>query len=240
MSDNTRSFIKNSITISKFALLIIIILGIPVFVYFKYHEIIDNFGAVDKIESFLNNNRNNAAWIYLILQIAQLVICVLPGQAVQFAGGYMFNLGLGIVLTMGGCAVGTVIAFYISRLLGKDAMYLFFNKEQFDSYIDKLNSKRAFMLLFIIYLIPGIPKDMFAYAIGVSNMRFIPFFIISLIGRAPAMICSLVVGNMVATGSYTGALIISLIVLVLTVIGIAKRDKINVFTDIIYERLVLK
>lgn len=237
ISDNNKKRLKNIITVFKFLMLLLIVIGLPLFVYFYHHEIIENFGSLEKIEEFLENKEEHAVVAYLILQVLQLVICVIPGQAVQLAGGYMFNIWLGILLTMLGCAAGTFIAFYISRILGRDAMYLIFSEKKLDSYIDKLNSKRAYLLLFIIYLIPGIPKDLFAYAIGVSNMRFVPFFWISMVGRSPAMICSLVVGGMLKSGSYTEALILSLIVLVLTCIGIWKRDKINVYADIIYEKL---
>lgn len=237
MSELRKKRLKNLITIIKLMALMIIVIGIPLIIYFNYHELLENFGSLEKVQEFLENNSKHIVWGYLLLQIAQLVICIIPGQAVQLTGGYMFNFWLGFILTMGGCAIGTFIAFYISRVLGKDAMYLFFGQKKLDGYIDKLNSKRAYLLLFIIYLIPGIPKDLFAYAIGVSNMRFIPFFWISMVGRSPAMICSLIVGVMIRTGSYTSALILCLIVLVMTVIGIWKRDKINDFSDFIYSKL---
>lgn len=238
--DNKKKHIKNLITIIKFLMLLLIVVGIPIFVYYYHYEIIENFGSVEKIEMFLSRNEEHMIIAYLVLQVAQLVICIIPGQAVQLAGGYIFNIWLGFFLTIFGCAIGTFMAFYISRILGRDAMYLIFGESNLNNYIDKLNSRRAYLILFIIYLIPGIPKDLFAYAIGVSNMRFLPFFLISMIGRAPAMLCSLVIGAMLKSGSYTYAILLTLLIAALAVIGIIKRNKISNYADIIYERLSIK
>ena len=236
--DNDKKTLKTFITIVKFALLLAIIIVIPLLIYFNYYSLIENFGSLDKIENFLSSHKAQSIAIYLIMQILQIIICILPGQALQFAAGYVFYFWIGISLTIIGAAIGTVLTFYIARILGKDAMFLIFGQEKLNRYIEKLNSKRAFILIFIIYLIPGLPKDLFAYAVGVSDMKFKPFFIVSIVGRMPAMIGSVMMGAMFSNGSYFGVITLFVIAVILCILGAWKYKDLHRLVDEVYVKLM--
>lgn len=226
------------IAIVKFLFLVIIIIGLPVIIYFNHYSLIENLGSVEKVNAFITAHQTEGIFVYLLLQVGQIVIGILPGQVIQFAAGYMFHFPLGTFLTLIGAAIGTIIAFYIARILGKDAMYLFFGKERLDKYINKLNTKRAFILIFVLYLIPGLPKDTFAYAIGVSEMKFKPFLIVSLVGRAPAMMFSVMIGSMTHTGNYTGVIILSVLSVFFCIVGVLNYKKLHIWIDNIYIKLM--
>jgi uncharacterized membrane protein YdjX (TVP38/TMEM64 family) len=88
------------------------------------------------------------------------------------------------------------------------------------------------MVLFIIFLIPGIPKDIFTYAAGVSEIRVGPFLLLSLTGRTPAMMGGILMGNMFYNGSYIGLIILgTAAAVILFCRGILHRDKIIHLTD---------
>ena len=238
MEKRTKEKLKKLIIWLKFGLLIAIVAVVPLVVYFNYHELINDFGSLEKINMFLSRHKIESIFVYLGLQVAQIVICILPGQVLQFAGGYVFHFGIGFLLTMIGATIGTIMTFYIARILGKDAMYLIFGEKKLNNYIEKLNSQRALLFILVIYLIPGIPKDLFAYAIGVSNMRFMPFLIVSLVGRAPAMIGSVIMGSMFESGSYTEAVILFAIAVILCIIGVFKHKKIHEWIDKKYVKMM--
>ena len=90
------------------------------------------------------------------------------------------------MFSLTGAFLGTLISFMLARWLGSDFVHLFFGKQKTQDYVKKLNSKRAYTIVFLIYLIPGIPKDIASYAAGVSEMKLKPFMLLSLIGRMPA------------------------------------------------------
>jgi len=92
-------------------------------------------------------------------------------------------------------------------------------------------------VLFVIFLIPGIPKDLFTYAAGVSEMRIAPFLLLSLIGRSPAMIGSIWMGSMFYKGSYAGLIILGIIAVILFIAGILKRDKMVQWSDRLYNKM---
>ena len=104
--------------------------------------------------------------------------------------------------------------------------------------LETLNSKKAVVLVFLIFLIPGVPKDLCNYVAGLSEMKLKPFLIVSLIGRSPGMMGSLLIGRQIYTGGYVSAAIIAAVAVVLFVLGLIFRKKITVFLDKCYERLM--
>ncbi len=109
-------------------------------------------------------------------------------------------------------------------------MHLIFGEEKIKSMLETLNSKKAVELVFLI-LIPGVPKDLCNYVAGLSEMKLKPFLIVSLIGRSPGMMGSLLIGRQIYTGGYVSAAVIAAVAVVLFVLGLIFRKKITVFLD---------
>ena len=103
--------------------------------------------------------------------------------------------------------------------------------------MQKLNSKRAYMIVFILYLIPGLPKDVVSYAAGVSEMKFKPFILLSLTGRLPGMMGSIMIGSMWNKGEYFGMIALGVIAVAAFVLCIVFRKKINQFLDKAYDKI---
>ena len=91
--------------------------------------------------------------------------------------------------------------------------------------------------MFFIYLIPGIPKDVVSYAAGVSEMKLKPFMLLSLVGRLPGMMGSIMIGSMWHKEEYIGMIILAVIAASAFILCIVFRKKINRFLDEIYEKI---
>ena len=104
---------KKTIAILKLILLVFIIAGIPAFLYMKYGSGIFSKDTANAVIAYLRQNRSTAFLIIIALQIVQVVICVLPGQPIQFAASYMFGVGRGFLLSIVGAVFGTVISFFL-------------------------------------------------------------------------------------------------------------------------------
>ncbi|MDF2653548.1 MAG: DedA family protein [Bacillota bacterium] len=230
--------LRTFVSILKLVILLSIIIAVPVYVYFTYPELIDRFKNLEEINKVLKQYKTASIFIYIGLQVFQIIISVLPGQALQFAAGYAYKFLLGLLFSVIGVALGTVITFYLARLLGKDALHLIFGEEKFSRFVHTLNKKRSFVILFVIFLIPGIPKDIFTYAAGVSEIRIIPFLMLSLGGRLPAMMGSVMMGSMFYNGSYIGLIALAVAAVILFTAGILQRDRLMAWTDKVYCRMV--
>ena len=232
-----RQRFKKISAIVKLVLLLIIVIGIPAYLFFFDDQFLDRFSSIDDVYALFLQDQSPRILIYLGLQILQIVICIIPGQALQLAAGYLFHFWLGLILSVVGAAMGTVVTYYLAKVLGHDAMHMIFGEEKIQSALEKLNSKRGVIVVFLIYLIPGIPKDLCTYAAGLSEMKLKPFLILSLTGRIPGMIGSLLIGHNLQTGGYEVAAVIGGIAVVLFLLGLIFRKPIMRFSDRIYDKL---
>lgn len=235
--DRLRKKIKIAGIILKFALFLIIIIGIPAYIYFCHYELIQQMSSLKSVKAILNEYKGYSILVYLLAQIIQIVICIIPGQWLQFAAGYTFGFWEGLLFSFIGAAIGSVVSYFLAKMLGQGILYLMFEKEKIDSFVEKLNSKKAIVATFVIYLIPGLPKDTCAYAAGISNMKLQAFLIVSMLGRTPGMIGSLLIGKQVELGSYTIAVVIGVSAVILCILGIFFRNKITDILNRAYDKL---
>lgn len=224
-------------TILKFVLLLFIIAGIPLYVYFFQPDLLQQFSSLDQISAMFREYKGYSALVCIIAQIIQIIICFIPGQWIQIASAYALGFWLGLLLSLTGAVIGSVITYYLAKILGQDAMHLIFGEEKINSFVQKLNSKKAFALVFLFYLIPGFPKDLLAYAAGISDMKLKAFLLVSMVGRTPGMIGSLLIGKQIEIGAYTAATIIAIIAVILFIFGVTLRNKLTELLDKGYDRL---
>lgn len=139
--------------------------------------------------------------IFTLLMAAQVVLAVIPGHPFEIAGGYCFGIFGGILLTSIGAALGSAVAFFLARFLGVKTVKAFYSDEKLQkvSFL-KANEKQTFLAL-LVFLIPGVPKDMLAYFMGLTEMRFGTFMLVSFIGRLPGIAVAVLGGAAVQTRS---------------------------------------
>ena len=235
--DKIHKRIKVISTILKFALLLLIIIGLPLYIYFFEPQLIDSMSSMENVNALFEHYHAESILVYIGAQILQIIICVIPGQWLQFAAGYMYGFWLGFLYSIIGAAIGSVVTYYLAKLLGRDAMHLIFGEARINEFIHKLNSKKAIVIVFLIFLIPGVPKDLCNYAAGISEMKLKPFSIVSLVGRSPGMMGSLLIGRQIEAGNYTGAIVVAAVAVVLCVVGIIMRKRLTGWMDKAYDRL---
>ena len=217
---------RKALAYVKFAFLLVIIVAIPVYIYFFQHQLIESVNSVEKVQRLLNDNKAYSIPLYILAQIIQIVICIIPGQWLQMGAGLAWGIWLGLLFSLIGALIGSIITYYLAKWLGRDAVHFFFGEEKVNEYVEKLNKKRAFFVVFLIFLIPGVPKDLCNYAAGISSMRLKPFLIASMIGRTPGMLGSILIGKQIGTASYTAAIVIAVIAVILAVLGVVFHKRI--------------
>ena len=230
--------LKKALNILEFIVFLLIILGIPAYLYFFRSDLLENFKSLEGITAFLEKYHRESIFVYIAIQVLQIIISVIPGQAIQIAAGLLYGFIPALIYSIIGAALGTTLSFYIARLLGKGAVELFVKPETIDEYMVRLNSKKAYASVFFLYLIPGLPKDVISYVAGISQMRYKAFLILSLAGRLPAMAASILIGKHYGEGNYLIVGILAGIGLIAFIICIIFRKKLMPLVDKIYEKLV--
>ncbi|HYB43716.1 MAG TPA: TVP38/TMEM64 family protein [Candidatus Methylomirabilis sp.] len=146
--------------------------------------------------------------LFMMLQALQVIISPIPGEATGFLGGYLFGEWLGLLYSTIGLTIGSVISFMIGRWLGVHYVRNLVSKETWDRLGFIVEAEGA-ILCFIIFLIPGLPKDMMCYLFGISPMPLWVFAVVSGLGRIPGTWVLSAQGAHVETGNYFQVILIS-------------------------------
>lgn len=191
--------------------------------YFKYMYIVR---SPKKLKYIILSYGRYGIFVFLILQMLQVVAFFIPGELIQIASGYIYGTFLGTLLSIFGITLGSIIAYLISRILGKPLLVRMISKRKFEFFKNVLNFKNINLLVFFLYLIPGIPKDILAYICGISRINLKDFTIYSTLGRLPGIIISSYFGSKIYSGDKLMLIFISAAMILLFTIGFLKREKI--------------
>ncbi len=225
-------------SIFKALLLFVIIAAIPLYIVIYRWEFILLLSSQEDVLAILESYESQTALIYILIQVIQIVISIIPGQAFQFAAGYVFTLPQAFIYTSIGAILGTTVSYYLVKTLGKDFVHLILGEDKTKYYTERLNRKRAYTIVLLLYLIPGLPKDIVCYCAGISEMNFRAFLILSFIGRSFGFSGSILVGYFTKVGNMPAAWAIGVIAVILFSICVLYRKKFMKIIDKFYEKIV--
>jgi len=149
--------------------------------------------------------------IFIVLQALQVIIAPIPGEVTGILGGFLFGEWVGLLYSTIGLTLGSVAAFGVGRWLGAHYVRTLVSQETWDKMGFIVEAEGA-ILCFIIYLIPGLPKDMVCYLFGISPMPLWVFALVSTLGRIPGTWVLSAQGAHTAAGNYLQVILLTTIV----------------------------
>ncbi|MBU0481640.1 MAG: TVP38/TMEM64 family protein [Proteobacteria bacterium] len=142
-----------------------------------------------------------APFFFILIQVLQVVFAPIPGEASGLLGGYLFGAVPAFFYSSIGLTMGSAAAFGVGRLLRK-----FLTKRIKDTaFYRKFNhlvSRSDYLIPFVLFLIPGFPKDSLSYLLGMSIMSLPSFLFITAIGRMPGTLMLSLQGAEIYNGNY--------------------------------------
>jgi uncharacterized membrane protein YdjX (TVP38/TMEM64 family) len=163
---------------------------------------------------------------FILLQTAQVVIAPIPGEVTGFLGGILYGPFLGVILSTIGLTLGSYIAFALSRVFGRPLVDKFVDKKTMSRFDYLLHHKGAF-LIFILFLIPGFPKDFLCYILGLGHLNTAEFLVIGGTGRLMGTILLTLGGNYIRKHEYYNFSVLLGIAIVIVLVSMAYRDKLD-------------
>jgi uncharacterized membrane protein YdjX (TVP38/TMEM64 family) len=152
-----------------------------VFLFF-YYDLSTFFVDRRKIIDFVNSFGPLSVVIFIGLQILQVIVAPIPGEINGFIGGYLYGPFLGTIYSTIGLTVGSWLAFALARWLGLPFVEKVVSPQVIQKY-DHFMEHRGTLITFILFIIPGFPKDALSYIIGLSHMKTTTFLIVCTAGR---------------------------------------------------------
>ena len=162
-------------------------------------------------EDFRDYIRSFGVWGCLVmfgLQGLQVFLALIPGELVETAAGYAFGPLWGTALCYGGVAAASALVFALTRRFGIRLVEVFVSREQIRQLRFLKTERRRDIFLFLLFFIPGTPKDLLTYFAGLTDIRFGRFLGITLIARIPSVVSSTFGGHLLGEGKLWGALLL--------------------------------
>ena len=167
---------------SNLILNILTIIGIVAVIFFIYFAVkerwfLDNEILLTKIKSF----GLLAPLCFILIQIVQVVLPVIPGGASCLVGVMAFGAVGGFIYNYVGLVLGSICSFLLSRKFGMSIINKLFKEKDIKKALDKINNSKYDLIFFLIILLPGLPDDLFCYISGITKMSLKKFTLIILI-----------------------------------------------------------
>jgi len=164
--------------------------------------------------------------LFVLLQVAQVVIAVIPGGPVPIIGGLLFGEGIGLLLSMVGFFFGTVIVYYLVQKFGRPIVSLFVSEDKMQKYAYLATEKKLEVLVFALFLLPGLPKDALTYIVSFNTkIKPMRLFVLTTLARLPLAALSVFLGGSIWKGRYWLAVCFLFAMLLLGICGYFIKKK---------------
>lgn len=154
------------------------------------------------VRAFVADHAFASRLTMLGINIVQVLLAFLPGEPVELASGYAFGFWEGTALCLVASGLATSAIYWATRRWGWKLVGLFFDRSLFDRFSWLKSAKRLELIMLIVFLIPGTPKDFLTYFAGLTNMRFLPVVLIATFGRILSIVTSTITASAVGSGNW--------------------------------------
>lgn len=197
--------------------------------FFYRSELYALFSSPKSVQAWVETWGLWAPAAFVFLQVFQVAVFFIPGEIPQIAGGYLFGFFPGALYSSIGILSGSAFNFYFARLLGFPLIIRLFGKRRMEKFEGLLSTRRAVAAFFLLFLVPGIPKDFLCYVAGLANFRFPAFLAVSFLGRLPGILGSSLIGGAAAEKKWFFAGVVLSLSVAAFLAGFFFRDRIRNF-----------
>jgi uncharacterized membrane protein YdjX (TVP38/TMEM64 family) len=206
---------------------LIFVAALALFIYMLYATgLIRFFMDRERMRGFIDSLGMWGFAGFIFLQVVQVVAAPIPGEATGLLGGYLYGPVVGVALSTTGLTIGSYTAFALSRYFGRPLTDRFVDKATMDRFDYLLHHKGAF-LVFLLFLIPGFPKDYLCYILGLGHLTTLEFLAIATSGRLLGTVLLTLGGTYLRNAQYFRFFSLCGVAVIAIFLAIAYKDKLE-------------
>ncbi len=176
------------------AISVTVALGLLVYGAWKY-GLISHLSDHEQLVKTLRSEGGLGPLVCIGVQFLQVVMFPVPGEITQIAAGYVFGAWLGFLYSVVGIMLGSAFDYSFARLVGRPLVERLLGRKRLERVDSAFESRKGKSALFVLFLIPGMPKDAMSYGAGLTQLRLGEFVVISGLARTPALLFSTLIGS---------------------------------------------
>lgn len=206
--------------ITQLILAILAVIFICILGYFIGRPLVQFVSEPEKFQLWVEEKGILGVFAFIGMVIFQVLLAIIPGGPFEIGAGYAFGVVKGTLICDIAMTIASVIIFLFVKKFGLRFVELFVSKEKIESVNFLKSSKRSESIIFLFFLVPGTPKDLLSYLVGLTDMKLSHWIFICGVGRLPAIFLSALSGSALSSAKYHLAIILIAAIIVLYVVGI--------------------
>ena len=185
------------------------------------------FENPQKFRDFVEEHYLLGVLVMLFMFMIQVILALIPGGLLEVACGYAFGSVAGGIIAVTGIMAGSALTILLVRKFGRKFAELFYPKEKLESISILKNKKKRNALVFLVFLMPGTPKDLLTYVVGLTDMSIPMYLLLTGLARTPAILISTIGGDALGLENYWYGLLFLGVLAAISVIGVLIYRKIH-------------
>lgn len=155
------------------------------------------------------------------LQCAQIIIAFIPGEIIELGAGYAYGAVEGTLICLAGVALSSAAVFLLVKKVGVTLVETIISREKIREFRFINTEQKLKRLVFLLFFIPGTPKDAFTYLVALTDMKLQTFLALTLVARIPSILSSTISGQFLGQEDYLTAIIVYAITGTASILGYA-------------------
>lgn len=198
-------------------LVVLVVLGLMG--YFVGRPMVRMVSDPERFRAWVDQYGFGGKAAFMFMVFLQTLVALVPGEPFEIAAGYAFGAVEGTMLCLIGSGIGSLAVFLLVRRYGVRLVEIFFSREKIEKLRFLRSTKRGKVLFFLIFMVPGTPKDLLSYFAGLTDLPFGLFALIATVGRLPSIVTSTVGGDALGEKQYVFAVITFVVAMLLAGVG---------------------
>ena len=173
----------------------------------QFRDYIDSYGFAGRL-------------LFIGIQMLQVIFALIPGEVIEVGAGYAFGPWQGLLLCMIGVFLASTLIFFLVRKAGRRLAEILMSSQELEKLKFLHNSKQLNLIVFLLYFIPGTPKDLLTFFVGLTEMKPSSFLWMTTLARIPSILSSTYAGSSLNEKNYVTTIIIFSVSAVVSLFGI--------------------
>ena len=178
----------------------------------------------EEFKAFIDNIGILGWFVTLGIQLLQVFVALIPGEPIELMLGFVWGPWLGMLTCLLGIFIGTLVIFLLVKRFGRPFVRKIVGDKDLSTYKFLSDPRKVDLTVFLLFFIPGTPKDLLTYFAGLTEIRLVRFLLISMLARIPSVISSTFGGHLLGEGNFTGAVILYAVTGAVSLLGMVGYD----------------
>ena len=215
--EETKHYSKRyAATVLSIVSVVLFILSIIAMILFRDYFVGEKRG---ELEAFVNQHWIVGSLIFVFICMIQVIVAFIFGESVEIAAGIIFGPWWGTLICLLGITLGSIFVILLVRKFGRKFVESLYPREKIDSLPILNNPKKRNAIIFLLFLIPGTPKDFITYAIALTEVSVPMYLLLATFARIPSILTSTLIGDAAGEGKIIKTIILVVITAIISGLG---------------------